>query len=150
MIPIRERHTQSKLIPIRPTQLPGAKFIKYLLDQNHPQGGSKAKFFAEVLAIGPADWRYVAVQVGVKHYEDRFGVSFNAVIPITGSMVRSYPSIQTGSWSRGSRRLGPLTSYGIMLEYGIDHECSQIVDCIVDSSRRDLLNRVGQGQDKAR
>lgn len=76
--------------------LPEAKFLRYLLDEAHPKGGSKAKFFKEVLGIGSADWRYLAAQLhdglktaelvesGVKHFEGGFGVSFNAVMPIKG------------------------------------------------------------------
>jgi hypothetical protein len=76
--------------------LPEAKFVRYLLDPAHPKGGSKARFFADVLGMGPSDWRYLAAQfhegllraeiadVGVKHFEGGFGISFNAVLPIRG------------------------------------------------------------------
>jgi hypothetical protein len=82
--------------------LPEAKFIRYLLNPNHPKGGGKAKFFREVLAIGPDDWRYLAAQfyeglrriefsdLKIKTWEtpeigeDGFGASFNCVLPIKG------------------------------------------------------------------
>jgi hypothetical protein len=76
--------------------LPEAKFLRYLLDEAHPKGGSKAKFFKEALSIGPEDWRYLAaqlhdglktaelVELGMKHFEGGYGVSFNAVMPVKG------------------------------------------------------------------
>ncbi|MBX9574296.1 MAG: hypothetical protein K2X07_01505 [Caulobacteraceae bacterium] len=76
--------------------LPEAKFIRYLLNPNHPKGGSKAKFFSDVLGIRQQDWRYLAAQfheglrsanlddLGVKHFESGFGISFNATLPILG------------------------------------------------------------------
>lgn len=76
--------------------LPESKFVRYLLDDAHPKGGPKAKFFSEALGIGPDDWRYLAAQfhdglkstklieVGVKSWEDGFGVTFNAIIPVKG------------------------------------------------------------------
>lgn len=76
--------------------LPEAKFLRYLLDEAHPKGGPKARFFKDTLGIGPDDWRYLAAQLhdglktadltelGVKHFEGRFGISFNAVMPVKG------------------------------------------------------------------
>jgi hypothetical protein len=40
--------------------LPENKFVRYLLDENHPEGGSKAKFFRETLGIEHPNWRYLA------------------------------------------------------------------------------------------
>lgn len=77
--------------------LPEAKFVRYLLDENNKKGGAeKAKFFKEELGISSNDWRYLAaqfhdglrgaeiVEIGVKSWEEGFGVSFNAVISIRG------------------------------------------------------------------
>jgi hypothetical protein len=82
--------------------LPEAKFIRYLLDPQHPKGGGKAKFFREVLSIGADDWRYLAAQfydgllrtefsdLKIKTWQDKktgkdgFGASFNCVLPIRG------------------------------------------------------------------
>jgi hypothetical protein len=81
--------------------LPKAKFVNYLLNLDHPKGGSKAKFFYETLGIGLDDWRNLAaqfhdglskaelVEIGIKNWQDGFGVSFNAVIPILGSNGRT-------------------------------------------------------------
>lgn len=87
--------TDDPLNPLE-AELPEAKFVRYLLDPNHPKGGSKAKFFGEALGIGPQDWRYLAAQLhdgvkraalkelGVKSWEGGNGITFNAVIPIRG------------------------------------------------------------------
>ncbi len=77
-------------------ELPEAKFVQYLLNPEHKDGAGKAKFFREVLVIGPADWRYLAAQfyeglrrsdvseLKIKTWQDGFGASFNCVLPITG------------------------------------------------------------------
>jgi Domain of unknown function (DUF6883) len=77
-------------------ELPEAKFVNYLLDDTHPKGGSKAKFFADALGIERKDWRYLAaqlhdglaraelVEVGVKGWQEGFGLNFNAIIPVKG------------------------------------------------------------------
>lgn len=84
--------------PLNPldADLPEAKFVRYLLDPNHPKGGSKARFFADALGIGPQDWRYLAAQLhdgleraalkelGVKSWEGGIGITFNAVIAVRG------------------------------------------------------------------
>jgi hypothetical protein len=76
--------------------LPEAKFVKYLLDPQHRDGGPKARFFADVLGVEAKDWRYLAaqfhdglrtaelVELGVKTFEGGFGVKFNAVMRIKG------------------------------------------------------------------
>lgn len=76
--------------------LPEAKFVRYLLSPDHKDGAGKAKFFREVLAIGPDDWRYLAAQfyeglrttnfseLKIKTSEDGFRASFNCILPITG------------------------------------------------------------------
>jgi hypothetical protein len=76
--------------------LPQAKFVRYLLNEEHESNQGKAKFFREVLGIGPADWRYLAdqlyggliktelVDVNTKSWRDGVGVSFNCNIAITG------------------------------------------------------------------
>lgn len=76
--------------------LPETKFIRYLLDINHPAGGPKAKFFLETLGISNKDWRHLAaqlhdglgkaelVEVFPKNWQGGFGISFNAVIPVVG------------------------------------------------------------------
>jgi hypothetical protein len=73
-----------------------AKFVKYLLNPEHPKNLGKAKFFADVLGLTAGDWRYLAAQlhdglrdadlteVYVKQFEGTFGVSFNANIPVRG------------------------------------------------------------------
>lgn len=84
--------------PLNPLEadLPEAKFIRYLLDPNHPKGGSKARFFNSALGIDQRDWRYLAAQLhdglkhaalkdlGVKSWNGGTGVTFNAVIPVRG------------------------------------------------------------------
>jgi len=77
------------------------KFVRYLLDENHKDGGSKARFFREELGIGPSDWRYLAAQfhdglrrteltnVDVKAFEGGLGVRFNATMAIAGLNGRS-------------------------------------------------------------
>lgn len=78
------------------SELPEAKFVKYLLNADHKDNHGKAKFYKEILGIGPNDWRYLAAQfhdglksaelleVKMKYFKDRFGVSFNAVLPVCG------------------------------------------------------------------
>jgi hypothetical protein len=77
-------------------ELPESKFVRYLLDPNHPNGRSKAKFFRETLGIDAIDWRYLAaqlhdglkvatlVELGVKNWQEGLGVTFNAVMPVVG------------------------------------------------------------------
>lgn len=81
--------------------LPEAKFVRYLLDPNHIDGGSKAQFFKEALDIEQEDWRYLAAQLhdglksaklsglGVKSWDGGLGVTFNAVIPVKGRNGRT-------------------------------------------------------------
>ncbi len=76
--------------------VPPPKLTHYALDPAHPKGGSKAKFFNDVLAIGPTDWKYLYAQilsgvldapladVTMKRWEGGYGVSFNANLGITG------------------------------------------------------------------
>ena len=85
-------HPQSPL----EASLPESKFVQYLLDECHPEGGPKAKFFREALGIGPAEWRYLAaqfhdgliaaelVEVDVRSFPGGQGVRFNADIAIMG------------------------------------------------------------------
>ncbi len=82
-------------------ELPESKFVRYLLDPNHPNGSSKAKFFRETLGINADDWRYLAaqlhdglkaatlVELGVKTWQEGLGVTFNAVIPVVGRNGRT-------------------------------------------------------------
>lgn len=76
--------------------VPPPKLTKYALNQNHPQGAGKAKFFNDVLAIREGDWRYLVAQlhegmasaeltdISIKRWPDGYGVSFNAELSITG------------------------------------------------------------------
>lgn len=76
--------------------LPESKFVRYLLNPEHADGRSKAKFFFDELGIGATDWRYLAAQLyaglkkadldkmEVKAWEDGYGASFNCVMPILG------------------------------------------------------------------
>ena len=76
--------------------VPPPKLTKYALNQNHPEGAGKAKFFNDVLAIGEGDWRYLMAQlregiasaeltdISIKRWQDEYGVSFNAELAITG------------------------------------------------------------------
>jgi hypothetical protein len=77
-------------------ELPEAKFVRYLLNPDHEDGRSKAKFFHEELGIGASNWRYLAAQfydglkqaditkLKVKGWEDGFGASFNCIMPVVG------------------------------------------------------------------
>jgi hypothetical protein len=87
---------QEKSCDVLQSELPEAKFVKYLLNANHENNKGKAKFYKEVLGIGPDDWRYLAaqfhdglksaklVEVGMKNFNDTFGASFNAMLPVCG------------------------------------------------------------------
>lgn len=80
--------------------LPENKFVKYLLNPDHPKGGSKAKFFLDELGIGPEDWRDLAAQfyegvakadltqLEIKSWEGGQGASFNCVISVRGKNGR--------------------------------------------------------------
>ncbi len=77
-------------------ELPEAKFVRYLLNPEHPTGRKKAKFFNDVLGIGAEDWRYLAAQfyaglkkadfakLKVKAWKDGYGASFNCIMPVLG------------------------------------------------------------------
>jgi len=77
-------------------ELSEAKFIRYLLDPQHKEGGGKAKFFETALGIRADDWRFLAAQLydGLKTAELAelrvesstwgFGAKFNASISVRG------------------------------------------------------------------
>jgi hypothetical protein len=95
-------------------ELPEAKFVRYLLNPEHPDGQGKAKFFRDELGIGATDWRYLAAQfyaglrsadVGqlrVKSWDEGYGASFNCVMAIRGlnsrmAMVETNWIVKPGS-----------------------------------------------------
>lgn len=92
---------QNDRAAILQAELSEAKFVKYLLNPEHKDGASKAKFFLEILGIGPSDWRYLAGQfyaglcksdlaeLKVKTWNEGFGASFNCVLPIIGRNGRT-------------------------------------------------------------
>ncbi|MBI6865924.1 DUF6883 domain-containing protein [Lysinibacillus fusiformis] len=72
--------------------IPENKLANYALNLQHPEGGSKAKFFKEELNIEKEDWRYLAEQIklGLNDGEVReirveeYGIKYHVDIQITG------------------------------------------------------------------
>jgi hypothetical protein len=81
--------------------VPPPKLTSYALNPDHPDGAGKAKFFKEVLAIGPDDWRFLMAQIQegvlvtdltdiqIKQWPAGLGASFNAVLPVVGRNGRT-------------------------------------------------------------
>jgi len=81
--------------------VPPPKLTHYALNPDHPEGAGKAKFFNEVLGIGPEDWRYLMAQIQegvrsadltdfrIKRWGNGKGASFNAVLSIIGRNGRA-------------------------------------------------------------
>ena len=68
------------------------KFTEYLLNHAHPEGQSKAKFFADALGIEASDWRFLASQIerGMKTApvyrvgKNEWGFSHGALVVVEG------------------------------------------------------------------
>jgi hypothetical protein len=100
--------------------LPEAKFVRYLLNPDHPDGRSKAKFFNDKLGISASDWRYLAAQfhaglrqtdltkLKVKEWKDGYGASFNCTIPILG--INGQTGIVETNWILKPGRLPQLST----------------------------------------
>lgn len=83
-------------VAVLEANLPEAKFVRYLLNPEHADGRSKAKFFRDELGIGSGDWRYLAAQlyaglktadfdkIEVKAWADGYGASFNCLMQVLG------------------------------------------------------------------
>lgn len=79
------------------------KVKNYLLNPEHPDGASKAKFFTESLGIQRDDWKYLADQISgamsksviFRVRNSQFGISHGAFIEILGRNNRT-AIIQTG------------------------------------------------------
>lgn len=83
------------------TAVPPPKLTHYALNSEHPDGRGKAKFFNEVLQIGPADWLFLKAQIHdavlsaelrdfvMKRWSGGIGLSFNAILPIKGMNGRT-------------------------------------------------------------
>jgi hypothetical protein len=77
-------------------KFPEAKFVRYLLNPEHPNERDKAKFFGDILGIGTEDWRYLVAQfytglkrvdlatLKVKAWKDSYGASLNCIMPVLG------------------------------------------------------------------
>ena len=84
------------------------KFTDYLLNINHPKGGSKANFFISTLGIAPDDWPFLADQIKRGMVEapiyrvgkNEWGFSHGALVLVTGRNGNS-AVIETG-WMIGT------------------------------------------------
>ena len=126
-------------------ELPEAKFVRYLLDESHPKGGPKAKFFSETLGIGPKDWRYLAAQfhdglkqallkeIGIKNWEGGLGANFNAVIPVRGLNGQTVEIDTNWIMEPGQR---PRLSTAVPAKKGDDTVCNAPEPPVISSSLR--------------
>ena len=71
------------------------KLANYLLDKQHPVGGSKAEWFDSALGFNKTNSNELAKQIvfdsgkAVKTAETQFGTKYDQVIPITGTNGRT-------------------------------------------------------------
>ncbi|WP_338401291.1 VENN motif pre-toxin domain-containing protein, partial [Erwinia amylovora] len=71
------------------------KLTTYLLEKEHPVGGSKAEWFDSALGFNKANSNELAKQIvfdpakAVKTAETQFGVKYDQVVPITGANGRT-------------------------------------------------------------
>jgi hypothetical protein len=107
-------------------QVQARKLTDYLLNAEHGDGRSKAKFFSETLAIAREDWAFLQAQLVDRLAEvsyddvrlDKYGIRFTAVLPLRGrngntatiktawivrpgeraSLVTAIPDKKTTSW----------------------------------------------------
>jgi len=94
------------------------KVRNYLLNKEHPIGGPKARFFADVLAIAREDWRYLANQLIqgmktatlVRFKVTQQGVTHGAYVMITGRNGRE-AVVQTGWEIRKGKGARLVTAY---------------------------------------
>jgi hypothetical protein len=99
-------------------EVQATKLTDYLLDPKHKDGGSKAKFFEQQLAITRKDWAYLHGQLidglGNVSYEDvrldDFGVRFTAYLPVTGRNGAT-ATIATGWIVRPGERASFVTAF---------------------------------------
>lgn len=96
------------------------KLTNYLLDADG-NAPSKAKFFNEVLQIGPDDWKFLhaqlidglaAIELENVRIEDRYGIRFDARLPVTGTNGAT-ATIQTAWMVRRGERASLTTAYPI-------------------------------------
>lgn len=95
-----------------------AKIKSYLLNLEHPNGKSKAKFFLEYLGIEQEDWRYLADQIcgGMETAvlyrvsNNPYGVTHGAYIEINGRNGRT-ALIETGWIIEGDKSASFVTAY---------------------------------------
>ena len=94
------------------------KVRNYLLNPDHKDGRSKAKFFTEVLGIEREDWRYLSDQIiqGMKdailfRFEDTsYGLQHRAFLMVTGRNGK-FAVLNTGWEIRKGKRARFLTAY---------------------------------------
>ncbi|MEZ2436228.1 DUF6883 domain-containing protein, partial [Raoultella planticola] len=71
------------------------KLANYLLDKQHPVGGSKAEWFDSALGFNKTNSSELSKQIifdpakAVKTTETQFGTKYDQVIPITGTNGRT-------------------------------------------------------------
>lgn len=94
------------------------KLTNYLLDADG-KDPSKAKFFKEVLQIGPEDWKFLhaqlldglaALELENVRIEDAYGIRFNARFPLTGTNGAT-ATIQTAWMVRRGERASLTTAH---------------------------------------
>jgi len=87
------------------------KLTKYLLDAEG-KAPSKAKFFKDVLQIGPDDWKYLhaqlldglaALKLENVRIEDEYGIRFDARFPLTGTNGATATILTAWMVRRGER-----------------------------------------------
>ncbi len=96
----------------------GRKLTNYLLDAEG-KDPSKAKFFKEVLQIGPDDWKFLHAQLldglaslELEHVriEDAYGIRFDARFPLIGTNGAT-ATVQTAWMVRRGERASLITAY---------------------------------------
>lgn len=87
------------------------KLTKYLLNAES-KDPSKAKFFKEVLQIGPDDWKFLhaqlldglaALELGNVRIKDAYGIRFEARFPVTGTNGATATILTAWMVRRGER-----------------------------------------------
>lgn len=98
-------------------EVQATKLTDYLLDIEHKNGGSKAKFFRKHLAINKKDWLYLYSQfvdgLGEVPFEDvrldEYGIRFTAYLPVIGRNGAT-ATIETGWIVRPGERASFVTA----------------------------------------